>query len=244
MSATKRAKSEASTLPARAPKARRGAPPSATREDHDWLLREACKIAEGLAQTLAPMWEVVVHDLSNPAHAIVQISNNLSGRAVGDSATELGLARMADPDFPEVIANYANTFADGRPAKSTSIGLKDKSGRFAAAICLNMDLSYVRSMTSYLNELSKIQADPADVRENLASSRRVDIEGKTLAFAASRNRDPRGLTTDDKRELLLQLAEEGDLELRGAADQIGNLLGVSRSNVYYYLKLAREKRGA
>src|SRR5579883_574064 len=83
--------------------------------DQEWLLQEACKIAQGLAETLAPLCEVVVHDLTNPEHAIVQIENNLSGRAVGDGATELGLARMADPNFPDIIANYANAFSDGRP---------------------------------------------------------------------------------------------------------------------------------
>ncbi len=68
---------------------------------------------------------------------------------MGDSATELGLARIVDPEFPEVIANYANRFADGRPAKSTSIGLKDKSGKYIAAICMNIDVSYLQSVSAY-----------------------------------------------------------------------------------------------
>jgi predicted transcriptional regulator YheO len=36
--------------------------------------------------------EVVPHDLRDPRHAIRAIENNLSGRKVGDSVTELGLA--------------------------------------------------------------------------------------------------------------------------------------------------------
>ena len=40
------------------------------------------------------------------------------GRRIGQPATELGLARIQDPDYPAVIANYANQFADGRtPAR-------------------------------------------------------------------------------------------------------------------------------
>ena len=79
-----------------------------TKHDNAWLLSEAKKIAEGLAKTLTPLCEVVVHDLTNPRHTIVFIANNLSGRKVGDPATELGLARIADPKFPDVIANYTN----------------------------------------------------------------------------------------------------------------------------------------
>src|SRR6202043_839882 len=96
--------------------------------DRAWLMREAAKITAALGETFAPLCEVVLHDLTDPEHAIMQIENNLSGRSVGDSATEMGLARMADPTFPDVVANYSNSFADGRPVKSTSIGLRDKSG--------------------------------------------------------------------------------------------------------------------
>ena len=30
---------------------------------------------------------------------------------------EIGLARIADPGFPDVVANYANKFPDGRAAE-------------------------------------------------------------------------------------------------------------------------------
>jgi predicted transcriptional regulator YheO len=50
------------------------------------LLAQVKKIAEGLAQTFAPFTEVVVHDLLDPAHAVLAVHNNLSGRRVGDRA--------------------------------------------------------------------------------------------------------------------------------------------------------------
>ena len=208
--------------------------------DKELLLREATKIADALAETFAPLCEVVVHDLTNPDHTIIRIGNNLSGRSVGDSATELGLARMGDPTFPDVIANYSNSFRDGRPAKSTSIGLRDKSGNFVAAICLNMDLSYLRSIGGYLEKLTEIKSEPI-TKENLSGRAHLGLYPKILEFAAARNRDPRSLTTQDKRELIAQLAEEGALNFRGAAEQIGAIIGISRSNVYYYLK--EEKNG-
>jgi predicted transcriptional regulator YheO len=108
------------------------------------LIEQVLRIAEGLGAMFAPFTEVVVHDLRTPEHAILAIHNNLSGRAVGDPATELGLARIADDDFPQVLANYANRFADGRTAKSTSIGIKDSSGHYVAALCLNADVTLFR----------------------------------------------------------------------------------------------------
>ena len=97
--------------------------PRPTTEQH-LLLEQVQHIARGLGETLAPFCEVVVHDLLHPEHAILAIHNNQSGREVGAPATELGLARIADPEFPQVLANYANRYADGRPVKSTSIGIR------------------------------------------------------------------------------------------------------------------------
>lgn len=202
-------------------------------------MREASRIVSALGRTFAPLCEVVLHDLTHPEHAIVQIENNLSGRSTGDSATELGLARIVDPSFPEVLANYANKFADGRPVKSTSIGLKDKSGRYIAAICLNLDISYLKSLSAYLGELTRIQPDAAPVNEDL-SRPSMDFSAKILAFSAARNRDPRALSSDEKGEIIKQLLEEGALERRGAAEKIASIIGVSRSNLYYYIKKARK----
>lgn len=105
------------------------------------LLAELKNIAEGLGKTFAPFCEVVLHDLTHPKNAILAIENNLSGRRIGQPATELGLARIQDPDYPAVISNYANQFADGRKVKSTSIGIRNEAGDYVAAICLNVDLT-------------------------------------------------------------------------------------------------------
>lgn len=70
------------------------------RQEDVILFAQRKQIAEGLAATFAPFCEVVLHDLRHPHHAILAIHNNLSDRAVGEPATELGLARIADPAFP------------------------------------------------------------------------------------------------------------------------------------------------
>jgi hypothetical protein len=102
---------------------------------------EAEKIAVVLGRVFPGLCEVVLHDLRDPQHAIRVIENNLSGREVGDSVTELGLARIEDPGYPSVIQNYPNQFPDGRPVKSTSIGIKNAAGEYIAALCLNLDVS-------------------------------------------------------------------------------------------------------
>ncbi|KQV54152.1 transcriptional regulator [Duganella sp. Root336D2] len=200
------------------------------------LLEQMKQVADGLGRTLAPFTEVVLHDLLDPGHAVLAIHNNLSGRAVGAPATELGLARIADPGFPQVLANYPNTFPDGRPAKSTSVGIKDSEGQYIAALCMNVDLNLFRSLQAMLGQFSNV--DPAAaVIESLAPAAGADaIRAHIEQFAARLSTTPRALKADDRRALVRELGDAGLLEMRRSMEIIAAHLGVSRATVYNYAK--------
>ncbi|WP_321809545.1 MULTISPECIES: transcriptional regulator [unclassified Burkholderia] len=194
------------------------------------LIEQVLRIAEGLGAMFAPFTEVVVHDLRTPEHAILAIHNNLSGRAIGDPATELGLARVADDDFPQVLANYANRFADGRTAKSTSIGIKDSGGRYVAALCLNADVTLFRGFQGMLNQFCSTEGAP--VAETLDPAGADAIRQRIDAFATRLATTPRELKTDQRRELMQALKADGFLEVRRAMEIVAQHLGVSRATVY------------
>src|SRR5690349_17729727 len=170
------------------------------------LFDQLRQIAQGLGETFAPFCEVVVHDLTDPKNAILAIHNNLSGREVGQPATELGLARIADPDYPQVIANYANTFADGRQAKSTSVGIKDADGRYVAALCLNVDLTLFQSLQSAIGQFTNVDAQNGP-RESLNPAGADAIRARIDQFAGRRATTPRALKTEERRTLLRELKE-------------------------------------
>ena len=207
---------------------------TSTTEQHD-LLEQLQHIAQGLGETFAPFCEVVVHDLMHPRHAILSIHNNLSGRKTGDPATELGLARILDPEFPRVIANYANQFPDGRQAKSTSIGIKDSSGQFVAALCMNVDLTLFRGLQNVLTQFGSV-GDKTAVKESLDPSSAETIRNRIDQFAARRATTPRSLKTEDRRTLMRELKDSGCMEVRRSMETVALHLGVSRATVYSDVK--------
>ncbi|MDR5762781.1 PAS domain-containing protein [Caballeronia sp. LZ035] len=194
------------------------------------ILEQVKQIAAGLGETLAPFTEVVVHDLRSPKHAVLAIHNNLSGRKVGDPATELGLARIADDAYPQILANYANRFADGRQAKSTSIGIKDSDGRYIAALCLNVDVTLFRSLSNMLEQFSSLSTD--SVRESLDPSSADSLRERIDRFAVSQATTPQALRADQRRTLMQALKQEGFLDLRRSMETVAQHLGVSRATVY------------
>ena len=204
------------------------------KNDKNSLLSQLDTIAKGLSETYSPFCEVVVHDLKDPEHAIMSIHNNLSGREAGQPATELGLARIASADFPEIIANYGNQFADGRPVKSTSIGIKDEEGKYVAALCLNVDMTLFRGMQSALARFTETESSP--VREHLDPGSTEVIRQRIDDFAAKRATTARALKTEDRKMLIQQLRKEGLLNVRKSMDTVAQHLGVSRATAYLYAR--------
>jgi predicted transcriptional regulator YheO len=195
------------------------------------IVEQIMQVAEGLGDTFAPFCEVVVHDLLDPKHAILALHNNLSGREIGQPATELGLARIANPDYPQIVANYANTFADGRPVKSTSVGLKDSTGKYIAALCLNIDLTLFRGLQGTLDRFVKLDSDP-ETKETLDPQGADAIRHHIDQFAARAATTPRALRVSDRRALLKELKASGVIEIRRGMEIVARHLGVSRATVY------------
>lgn len=199
------------------------------------LLSQLEQVAQGLSATFAPFCEVVLHDLLDPQQSILVIHNNLSGRAVGEPTTALGLARIADPQYPQVVANYANYFADGRQAKSTSIGIKDSTGQYVAALCMNVDLTLFRSLQNALGQFGAVDTGVAP-KESLNPAGADALRARIDQFAARMASTPRTLRTEERRALLRELKDSGCMDIRRAMETVARHLGVSRAAVYSYAK--------
>ena len=199
------------------------------------LLEQLQQVANGIALTFAPFCEVVVHDLLDPSHAVLDIHNNLSGREAGHPATELGLARIQDASVEQVIANYPNSFSDGRQVKSTSIGIKDSNGQYIAALCMNVDLSMFQGFQGMLNQFVALQG-AAPAQETLDPMGADAIRARIDQFAARLATTPRALKAEDRRTLVKELKAAGLLEVRRAMEIVAAHLGVSRASVYGYAK--------
>ena len=90
------------------------------------LLTQLDTIAKGLSETLAPFCEVVVHDLTNPEHAILSIHNNLSGEKLEIRQLSWGWQESCLRSFQTLLQTMLTSLQMVPPCKSTSIGIKDE----------------------------------------------------------------------------------------------------------------------
>ena len=199
------------------------------------LLYEAKKISMSLGRMFAPFCEVVLHDLRKPEASIIAIENPISGRKIGDSATNLGLARITQPNFPDVVQNYSNVTVDGRRLKSTSIGVRGKSGAFIASICLNLDTTRFTDLLTMVQSFAVLTESAPPVVEELRTLSLSEIRSVVADYSRERNLEPAELRPSERREIVSVLYKKGLLDLKNAKAFTAELLGVTRPSIYNYL---------
>ena len=209
------------------------------------ILAQYIPLAHMIAQTIGDDCEVVLHDLENPQQSVVYIVNNrVTGRQVGQSFDHLVpqviLSKKLDHD---IVTNYYFHTADGRLIKSSTALLKDFGGKVVGALCINIDTTKISQQIEWLQSLmpgSAENAAPAEVsQEELTHVSEIvtDLIDKIIG-----NKDMARLRREEKLELIRFMDQRGIFLLKGAVDQVGSRMGISRVTVYSYIDEVRGKK--
>ncbi len=118
-------------------------------------VRRFLPMVDFLEQILGKNSEIVLHDFSDPDHAIVDIRNGIvSGRKVGGPATDLALKIMHDPKYRDLpfITGYEGRGAGGKTLESATYFIREDN-EIVGMLCVNTDLSTVRSINAMAQQL-------------------------------------------------------------------------------------------
>lgn len=197
-------------------------------------MEQVLPLAESIARLLAPMAEVVIHDLSSDK--IAAIFNPISRRQVGDSSY---LDRLNFKPDDTVIGPYEKINWDGRPLKSISALIKDSRGRAEGFLCINLDISTLKNFNNQLLSFLNNNAELSLQEQQLFKSDLYErINQFVQAFCQAEQTSLAALKRSQKQELIEQLHSQGAFNEKNAASYIARILGVSRATVYNYLKEA------
>lgn len=106
-------------------------------------VRRFLPMVDFLEQVLGKNSEIVLHDFSDPDHAIVDIRNGIvSGRKVGGPATDLALKIMHDARYRDLpfITGYEGRGAGGKTLESATYFIREND-EIVGMLCVNTDLS-------------------------------------------------------------------------------------------------------
>ena len=86
--------------------------------------------------------EILLHNLADPAHSLITLENNVTGRHLRDGATNLLIDFKRRQLHNEDKLNYELNIGS-RKFKCTSIPIKRKDYGIVGGICINIDANYI-----------------------------------------------------------------------------------------------------
>ena len=121
---------------------------------------ETQRLIQGIMKLIAaqfgPKCEVVLHDWANDYDkTIVAIENgDVTGRKVGGSGSNLGLAVMRGTTDGSNQLNYLTRTTDGKLLRSSTLYLDDENGQKIGALCINYDISDLLTLQNTISGLT------------------------------------------------------------------------------------------
>lgn len=217
--------------------------------DGERLLAVFSQLVEPIGRSLPSSSEVILHDLSLLPNSIVAVYGDVTGRRVGDPATDLLLRGLASGNF-ETTVGYETKLADGRKLKSSTMIIRDVSGNAVAAFCINSDVSVWESLSGIAATML------GGTFPGIASSATVPQEGSAPESAVHEVfvKDVDELASllihqaiaesgipvelmhkQHKIEVVRALKSRGMFMLRDAVEMIAASLNCTRFTIYNYL---------
>ncbi len=199
------------------------------------------RMADAVVALLGKNCEACVHDLTSLQNSLVYIQGDVTHRKPGAPATDL-LMKMLQQNSgkAEDRHNYKTTTADGRSLKSTTTFVRDSTGRPLAAFCINLDTTDFFNASKALMPFINIQeSDHQPSTETFAHSAGETVEALFFHAVEEIGKHPATMNIDEKTRLTRQLEENGTFLLKGAVEQVAQMMGVTKFTVYNYLKKVR-----
>ena len=228
-------------LSERAPGPRKGVPP--LDQNRARMLKQ---IAAALAAQFGPSCEVVIHDLTaqDPERSIIHIENGqVSGRQVGDGPSSVVMAQLlgGDPDPADHLA-YLTRTPGGKILKSSTLYIRDNTGRVDAIFSINYDISALLMVENAIGDLTRSTREPdiqkavritvVNVGDGLFDEAVEDVAlaGKPVAL----------MNKDDRMRAVRFLNEHGAFLITKSSDKVAKFFGISKYTLYSYIDSKQE----
>lgn len=202
------------------------------------LKENLCSLAKAIAGHYGKSCEVAIHDLTcdNAADSsIIFIENgNVTGRKVGDGASAVVLEELSQAEISrEDRVGYFTATSDGKMLKSTTVYIRDESGKAIAIFSVNHDVTALSVASAALSELmnpstesvpEKITPHVEELLDELLW-KSVEMIGKPVVM----------MNKEDKMRAIRYLNSKGALLITKSGDKIAKYFGISKFTLYSYL---------
>lgn len=205
------------------------------------------RLLKMLAVQFGSKSEFVLHDLTKEYdNTIVAIENShITNRNVGNCGSNLGLEilRLGSQHFDNDTYGYFTELKDGRILRSSSMYLYNEEGRVEGCICINTDVTEIKTLASYYQELTS-SCNTEEVPKEIFTHSVTELVDYFIELHRTNfGRDISIASKPDKLDAIRFFDQKGLFLITKAGGKICTYLGISKGTLYSYLDEVRKEDG-
>lgn len=212
----------------------------------DLTLESLVMIAHGIARQFGNDCEVCIHDLqaNDLEHTICYIINgHVSGRKIGDGASKIVLETLEALKKGDNVSDhlgYRTHTSDGRILKSSTIFLKDESGKYRFILGINHDMTnFINAQSALSNVVENIETTGEDIYGQIPLSVNDLLDNLIEQSVKLVGKTPALMTKDEKVKAIKFLQDTGAFLITRSGDKISQFFGISKFTLYSYIDQAK-----
>ena len=212
----------------------------------DLTLESLVMIAHGIARQFGNDCEVCIHDLqaNDLEHTICYIINgHVSGRKIGDGASKIVLETLEALKKGDNVSDhlgYRTHTSDGRILKSSTIFLKDESGKYRFILGINHDMTnFINAQSALSNVVENIETTGEDLYGQIPLSVNDLLDNLIEQSVKLVGKTPALMTKDEKVKAIKFLQDAGAFLITRSGDKISQFFGISKFTLYSYIDQAK-----
>ena len=209
-------------------------------------LESLVMIAHGIARHFGSDCEVCIHDLqaNDLEHTICYIINgHVSGRKLGDGASKIVLETLEALKKGENVSDhlgYRTHTSDGRILKSSTIFLKDETGKYRFILGINHDMTdFINAQSALSNIVENIETTDEDIYGQIPLSVNDLLDNLIEQSVKLVGKTPALMTKDEKVKAIRFLQNAGAFLITRSGDKISQFFGISKFTLYSYIDQAK-----
>lgn len=202
------------------------------------------QIADGLGKQFGADCEIVIHDLqsNNLDNSIIHIVNgHVSARKTGDGPSKAVVEAIElAQQHPEALKDhpaYLTNTADGKLLKSSTMYIKDETGKVCYLFAINYDITALSSVDASIKTL--IETDSTEhegTPEPIINNVNVLLDHLIEQSVALVGKPPSLMNKEEKVSAIRFLNNAGAFLITHSGDKVSQYFGISKFTLYSYIK--------
>ena len=212
----------------------------------DSSLEMLVSTAHGIARQFGKDCEVCIHDLSvkDLENTIIFIINgHVSGRKIGDGASKVVLETLEAIEKGDIIVDhlgYRTTTQDGRILKSSTVFLKDSTGKYRWVLGINYDVTALMNVDAALQSITTVESHDSNGDGQIPLNVNDLLDNLINQSVKRIGKPPALMNKEEKIQAIQFLRDAGAFLITKSGDKVSNFYGISKFTLYSYIDQSKK----